>query len=62
MKRGVQVGLCGATAKAHNWENADLLPGINVNTDAHGQVDSARSSRVRLAVLRYTDIFRRVTG
>ena len=34
MKRGVRVELCGATAKAHNWGNADLLPGIKVNTDA----------------------------
>ena len=33
-KRGVQVELCGATAKAHNWGNADLLPEIKVNTDA----------------------------
>jgi intracellular sulfur oxidation DsrE/DsrF family protein len=34
MTRGVQVELCGATAKAHHWGNADLLPGIKVNTDA----------------------------
>jgi intracellular sulfur oxidation DsrE/DsrF family protein len=34
MKRGVQIELCGATAKAHGWVNADLLPGIRVNTDA----------------------------
>jgi intracellular sulfur oxidation DsrE/DsrF family protein len=34
MKRGVEVELCGATAKAHNWGNEDLLPGIKVNTDA----------------------------
>jgi len=34
MKRGVHVELCGATARAHNWGNADLLPGIKVNTDA----------------------------
>lgn len=34
MKRGVQVELCGATAKVHKWGNADLLPGIKVNTDA----------------------------
>jgi intracellular sulfur oxidation DsrE/DsrF family protein len=34
MERGVQVELCGATAKAHNWGNVDLLPGIKVNTDA----------------------------
>jgi intracellular sulfur oxidation DsrE/DsrF family protein len=34
MKRGVKVELCGATAKAHNWGNKDLLPGVTVNTDA----------------------------
>jgi intracellular sulfur oxidation DsrE/DsrF family protein len=34
MARGVQVELCGATAKVHKWGNADLLPGIKVNTDA----------------------------
>ena len=33
-KRGVQIELCGATAKAHHWGNADLLPEIKVNTDA----------------------------
>src|SRR5260370_13825035 len=34
MKRGVQIALCVATAKVHKWGNADLLPGIKVNTDA----------------------------
>ena len=34
MKRGAQIELCGATAKAHGWGNADLLSGIKVNTDA----------------------------
>ena len=34
MKRGVQIELCGATAKAHKWGNSDLLPGIKVNTYA----------------------------
>jgi intracellular sulfur oxidation DsrE/DsrF family protein len=34
MKRGVRVELCGATAKVHKWGNAELLPGIKVNTDA----------------------------
>jgi intracellular sulfur oxidation DsrE/DsrF family protein len=34
VKRGVRVELCGATAKAHGWVNADLLPYIKVNTDA----------------------------
>ena len=34
MKRGVKVELCGATAKAHNWGNGDLLPDIKINTDA----------------------------
>ena len=33
-KRGVQIELCGATAKTHHWGNADLLPDIKVNTDA----------------------------
>lgn len=33
-RRGVRVELCGATAKAHGWGNADLLPDIKVNTDA----------------------------
>ena len=34
MKRGVQVELCGATAKAHGWGNADVFPGVKINTDA----------------------------
>jgi intracellular sulfur oxidation DsrE/DsrF family protein len=33
-KRGVKLELCGATAKAHNWGNADLLTDVKVNTDA----------------------------
>ncbi|WP_213804202.1 DsrE family protein [Granulicella sp. dw_53] len=34
MERGVQVELCGATAKSHGWGNADTIPGIKINTDA----------------------------
>ena len=34
MERGVEVELCGATAEAHGWGNADTIPGIQVNTDA----------------------------
>ena len=34
MKRGVQVELCGATARVHGWDNADTIPGIKINTDA----------------------------
>jgi len=34
MKRGVQVELCGATAQANQWGNADLIPGVKVNTNA----------------------------
>ena len=34
MKRGVEIELCGATAKIYNWGNVDLLPGVKVNTDA----------------------------
>jgi intracellular sulfur oxidation DsrE/DsrF family protein len=33
-KRGMQFELCGATAKSHGWGNADVLPGIKINTDA----------------------------
>jgi intracellular sulfur oxidation DsrE/DsrF family protein len=31
---GVQVELCGATATANHWGNADLLPGVKVNVNA----------------------------
>jgi intracellular sulfur oxidation DsrE/DsrF family protein len=34
MERGVQVELCGATAKVHGWGNVDVIPGIKINTDA----------------------------
>jgi len=38
MNRGVRIELCGATAKAHKWGNADLLPGVKVNTDAMARI------------------------
>jgi intracellular sulfur oxidation DsrE/DsrF family protein len=34
MERGVQVELCGATARVHSWGNEDTIPGIKINTDA----------------------------
>jgi intracellular sulfur oxidation DsrE/DsrF family protein len=34
MQRAAQIELCGATAKAHGWGNADLMTGVKVNTDA----------------------------
>jgi intracellular sulfur oxidation DsrE/DsrF family protein len=34
MSRNVHVELCGATAKAHHYGNGDLIPGVDVNTDA----------------------------
>jgi hypothetical protein len=34
MERGVQIGLCGATAAANHWGNANLLPEVKVNTNA----------------------------
>ena len=34
MDQGVQIELCGATAAANHWGNADLLPGVKVNTNA----------------------------
>jgi len=34
MSRGVHIEMCGATAAAHGWGNADFIPGVKVNTDA----------------------------
>jgi hypothetical protein len=34
MARGVEVELCGATARVHGWINSDTLAGIKINTDA----------------------------
>ncbi len=34
MNQGVQLELCGATAKGNHWGNANLLPGIKVNVNA----------------------------
>ena len=34
MKLGVQIELCGATARVHKWGNVDLLPRVKVDTDA----------------------------
>jgi len=34
MAQGVQLELCGATAKGNRWGNANLLPGIKVNVNA----------------------------
>jgi intracellular sulfur oxidation DsrE/DsrF family protein len=38
MEQGVQIELCGATAVANHWGNANLLPGVKVNTDAMARV------------------------
>ena len=38
MEQGVQIELCGATAAANHWGNANLLPGVKVNTDAMARV------------------------
>jgi intracellular sulfur oxidation DsrE/DsrF family protein len=34
MAKGVQLELCGATAKGNHWGNANLLPGVKVNVNA----------------------------
>jgi intracellular sulfur oxidation DsrE/DsrF family protein len=34
MKRGVNIELCGATAKVNGWGNIDLLPDVKINLDA----------------------------
>lgn len=32
--KGVQLELCGATAKGNHWGNVNLLPGVKVNVNA----------------------------
>ena len=34
MNHGVHIELCGATATANHWVNANLIPGVKVNTNA----------------------------
>jgi intracellular sulfur oxidation DsrE/DsrF family protein len=34
IEKGVQLELCGATAKGNHWGNANLLPGVKVNLNA----------------------------
>jgi intracellular sulfur oxidation DsrE/DsrF family protein len=34
LKQGVQLELCGATAKGNGWGNANLIPGVKVNVNA----------------------------
>jgi intracellular sulfur oxidation DsrE/DsrF family protein len=34
MSTGIQLEMCGATAKANDWGNANLLPGVKVNVNA----------------------------
>jgi intracellular sulfur oxidation DsrE/DsrF family protein len=34
MEKGVQLELCGATAKGNHWGNANLLSGVKVNVNA----------------------------
>lgn len=38
MNQGVQIELCGVSAKANHWVNADIIPGIKTNTDAMGRL------------------------
>src|SRR5580658_8829053 len=38
IKRGVQIELCARPAKAHKLGTADLLPGVNINTDAMARI------------------------
>ena len=44
MARGVQVELCGATAKSHGWGNEDVIPRNQNQHRRDGQDDSARST------------------
>lgn len=47
MKQGVQIELCGATAAANHWGNADLLPGVKANSDAMARVTELEQKDLR---------------
>ncbi|MEJ0018851.1 MAG: DsrE family protein [Acetobacteraceae bacterium] len=38
MRAGVEVEECGQTMRANGWRNADLLPGIKVNSGANFRI------------------------
>ncbi len=38
LKEGVQIEECGFSMKTNQWTNADLLPGVKVNTGAIGRL------------------------
>lgn len=38
IKRGTAIELRSATAPVYKWRNADLVPGVKVNTDAVGEM------------------------
>ena len=46
MERGVQVELCGATAKAHGWGNAALNSRNQDQHRCHGETHTTRSGGV----------------
>jgi intracellular sulfur oxidation DsrE/DsrF family protein len=55
MERGVQIELCGATAAANHWGNADLIPGVKVNTNAMASrsfMNNLREARDEVSVAR----------
>ena len=45
IKREVEVEVCGATAKVHNYGNEDLLPIIKIKYPRDGANNGARSER-----------------
>jgi len=38
IRQGVQIEECGFSMKVNKWGNADLLPGVRVNTGAIGRI------------------------
>ena len=38
LQQGVQIEECAVSMKGHHWGNADLLPGVKVNTGAIGRL------------------------
>src|SRR5262249_45988933 len=48
MSHGAQVEMCGATAAANHWTNANFVKGVKVNTDAMSRVTQLEEQGYRL--------------
>lgn len=48
MEQSVQIELCGATAAANLWGNADLLPGVKGQHQCNGESDGVRAEGIHI--------------